>query len=41
MLTGTTAHGSSHFRGLGIDHRAELMPEGKVAAIREMTARTA
>jgi Cd2+/Zn2+-exporting ATPase len=40
MLTGDNRRTAAAISaGLGIDHRAELMPEGKVAAIREMTAR--
>ena len=40
MLTGDNARTAAAIAGgLGIEHRAELMPEDKVAAIREMTAR--
>ena len=39
MLTGDNGRTAAAIAGhLGIDHRAELMPEDKVAAIREMTA---
>ena len=39
MLTGDNRRTATAISaGLGIEHRAELMPEDKVAAIREMTA---
>ncbi len=39
MLTGDNARTAAAIsQALGMDHRAELMPEDKVAAIREMTA---
>lgn len=39
MLTGDNARTAAAIsRALGMEHRAELMPEDKVAAIREMTA---
>lgn len=39
MLTGDNARTATAIsQALGMDHRAELMPEDKVAAIREMTA---
>ena len=39
MLTGDNARiAAAISQALGMDHRAELMPEDKVAAIREMTA---
>lgn len=40
MLTGDNARTAAAIsQALGMDHRAELMPEDKVAAIREMTTR--
>ncbi len=40
MLTGDNARTATAIsQALGMDHRAELMPEDKVAAIREMTER--
>ena len=39
MLTGDNARTGAAIAGVfGMDHRADLMPDGKVAAIRQMAA---